>query len=85
MRIDLFLKLAGIIKTRSRAKRACDGGYVTINGSPAKPASDVSAGDLLEVEGSRGSRRVLRVDRIPETRQVSRRRRRELYTELDGD
>ncbi len=85
MRIDLFLKLAGIIKTRSRAKRACDGGYVAINGSSAKPATDVSAGDVLEVEGSRGSRRVLRVDRIPRTRQVSRRERRDLYTELDGE
>jgi len=85
VRIDLFLKLAGIIKSRSRAKRACDGGYIAINGSPAKPASDISAGDLVEVEGSRGSRRVLRVDRIPETHQVSRRQRRELYTELDGE
>lgn len=85
MRVDLFLKLAGIIKTRSRAKRACDGGYVTVNGSPAKPASDVEAGDLLEVEGSRGRRRVVRIDRIPDSRQVSRRERRKLYTELDGD
>lgn len=85
MRIDLFLKLAGIIKTRSRAKRACDGGYVVLNGSPAKASSAVSRGDVLEVEGARGSRRRIRIDAIPATRQVSRKDRGGLYTELDGD
>lgn len=85
MRVDLFLKLSGLIKTRSRAKRACDGGYVMLNGAPAKPSADVSEGDRLEVEGARGRRRLVRVDEIPQTRQVSRKERRRLYTELDGE
>jgi len=85
VRIDLFLKLSGLIKTRSRAKRACDGGYVLLNGSSAKPSAEVSVDDRLEVEGARGRKRLVRVDEIPRGKQVSRKERRRLYTELDGE
>ena len=36
MRIDKFLKTARIIKRRTLAKEACDGGRVLINGKTAK-------------------------------------------------
>ncbi|WP_102410802.1 S4 domain-containing protein [Beduinella massiliensis] len=49
MRLDKFLKVSRIIKRRSVAKEAGDGGRVTINGKPAKPSSEVKVGDVLEV------------------------------------
>ena len=49
MRLDKYLKVSRIIKRRTVAKEAGDGGRVTINGKPAKPASEVKAGDVLEI------------------------------------
>jgi len=49
MRLDKYLKVSRIIKRRSVAKEAGDGGRVTINGKPAKPASEVKPGDVLEI------------------------------------
>ena len=49
MRLDKYLKVSRIIKRRTVAKEAGDGGRVSINGKPAKPASEVKAGDVLEI------------------------------------
>ena len=49
MRLDKYLKVSRIIKRRTVAKEASEGGRVTINGKAAKPASDVKAGDVLDV------------------------------------
>jgi len=49
MRLDKYLKVSRIIKRRTVAKEAGDGGRVTINGKPAKPASEVKVGDVLEI------------------------------------
>ena len=49
MRLDKFLKVSRIIKSRTIANEACDGGRVTINGRTAKASVDVKVGDILEV------------------------------------
>lgn len=49
MRLDKFLKVSRIIKRRTVAKDASDGGRVSVNGKPAKPSTDVKAGDILEI------------------------------------
>ena len=49
MRIDKFLKVSRIIKRRTVAAAACSGGRVFINGKQAKPGSEVSVGDVLEI------------------------------------
>ena len=63
MRLDKYLKVSRIIKRRTVAKEAGDGGRVSINGRPAKPAAEVKEGDILEIRfGDRLSRyRVLKV------------------------
>ncbi|MGC8762786.1 MAG: S4 domain-containing protein [Acidobacteriota bacterium] len=54
MRLDLFLKHARILKRRSAAKDAAEGGFLTVNGRPAKASRDVKAGDVVVVaEGGR--------------------------------
>ena len=49
MRLDKFLKNAGIIKRRSLAQEVIKGGRVLINGRPAKPSTDVKDGDIIVV------------------------------------
>ena len=49
MRIDKFLKVSRVIKRRSVAADACDGGRIEINGKVAKPSKDVKIGDVVQV------------------------------------
>ena len=49
MRLDKYLKVSRIIKRRTMAKEACDGGRVSINGRPAKAGSEVKVGDQLSI------------------------------------
>ena len=54
MRLDKWLKVSRLIKRRTVAKEACDGGHVSVNGRVAKPSSDVKEGDVIAISfGSR--------------------------------
>ena len=66
MRLDKFLKVSRIIKRRTVAKEAFDGGRVSLNGRAAKAGSEVKEGDLLEIRfGSRLGR--YQVESVRET------------------
>ena len=49
MRLDKYLKVSRIIKRRTVAGEACDGGRVLINGKEGKPGTDVRVGDILGI------------------------------------
>ena len=49
MRIDKFLKISRVIKRRTVAQEACDGGRIEVNGKTAKPSKDVNVGDVVTV------------------------------------
>ena len=49
MRLDKWLKVSRIIKRRTVANDACDGGRVSVNGKIAKAGLEVKAGDIIEV------------------------------------
>ena len=49
MRLDKYLKVSRIIKRRTVAKEACDGGRVTINGKVCKAGAEVKEGDIMEI------------------------------------
>ena len=49
VRLDVWLDVACLFKTRSEAKRACEGGKITVNGQPAKPNRAVRDGDRLRI------------------------------------
>jgi len=49
MRLDKYLKVTRIIKRRTIANEACDGGRVSINGKVAKASVDVKIGDVIEI------------------------------------
>ncbi len=49
MRLDKYLKVTRIIKRRTVANEACDGGRVSVNGRTVKASYDVKIGDIIEV------------------------------------
>lgn len=49
MRLDLVLKLSGLIKRRTVAKELAERGRILINDRVAKPSSEVKEGDTLEL------------------------------------
>ena len=48
-RLDVWLDVACLFKTRSEAKRACEGGKVEVNGERAKRAKQLQVGDSLRI------------------------------------
>ncbi|MBV7276770.1 RNA-binding S4 domain-containing protein [Clostridium thailandense] len=50
MRLDKYLKVSRIIKRRTVAKEACEGGRVSINGKIAKAGTEVKEGDIIEIQ-----------------------------------
>ncbi|MBR5614814.1 MAG: RNA-binding S4 domain-containing protein [Clostridia bacterium] len=54
MRLDKYLKVSRLIKRRTVANEACDGGRVSVNGRIVKASYDVKVGDEMEIRfGSR--------------------------------
>jgi ribosome-associated heat shock protein Hsp15 len=54
MRLDLWLDIACLFKTRSEAKRACEGGKVEVNGDHARPNRLLREGDRLRINRGQG-------------------------------
>lgn len=50
MRLDKFLKVSRLIKRRTVANEACDGGRVLVNGKVAKASLNVKPGDVIEIQ-----------------------------------
>lgn len=49
MRIDKFLKVSRIIKRRTVANEAADGGRISVNGKIVKPSYEIKLGDIVEI------------------------------------
>jgi ribosome-associated heat shock protein Hsp15 len=50
VRIDKWLHVARVFKTRTLAARACQLSRVRVNGTPVKPHRQVAVGDRVEAE-----------------------------------
>jgi ribosomal 50S subunit-recycling heat shock protein len=49
MRLDKYLKVSRIIKSRTVANEACDAGKVEVNGKVARASYDVKVGDTIKI------------------------------------
>ncbi len=49
MRLDKYLKVSRLIKRRTVANEACDGGRVSVNGKTAKAGAEIKEGDIIEI------------------------------------
>jgi ribosome-associated heat shock protein Hsp15 len=54
MRVDAWLDVACLYKTRSEAKRGCESGKVEVNGDHAKPHRTLREGDRVRINRGLG-------------------------------
>lgn len=81
MRLDKYLKVSRIIKRRTVAKEACEGGRVMINGKIAKPSVDVKEGDIITIMFAN---RELKAEIINIAQHVRKDDAKEMYRILEG-
>ena len=82
MRLDKYLKVSRIIKRRTVANEACDGGRVSLNGKVAKPGAEVKEGDILTI---RFGERIGRYEILSVAETVRKEGAHELYPVLEED
>ena len=80
-RLDVWLDVACLFKTRSEAKKACEGGKVTVNGEHAKPHRVVREGDQVTIGRPFGRRQDI-VVRIVIDQHVRKAEARVLYDDV---
>jgi len=78
VRLDVWLDVACLFRTRSQAQTACKGGKVEVNGQRAKPQRDLRPGDEIAITRPLGRRQQVLVLALEE-RHVAKTRARELY------
>ena len=78
VRLDVWLDVACLFRTRSEAQKACRAGKVTANGQSAKPNRHVRVGDELVISRPLGRKQRLKVLAFAE-RHVARAEARRLY------
>jgi|SRR5665213_549345 len=81
VRIDIWLDVACVYKTRSEAQKACKSGKVDVNGQTVKPNRMLRIGDELVIGRAFGRRQKLVVRGLAE-RHVSKDAARLLYEEV---
>ena len=81
MRIDVWLDVACLFRTRSDAHSACQTGKVSVNGQPAKPNRRLRVSDDIEVSRPSGRQQRVRVLAFAD-RHVAKAEARKLYEDL---
>jgi ribosome-associated heat shock protein Hsp15 len=49
MRLDIWLDIACLFRTRTEAQKACRAGKITVNGTAGRPHRLLKAGDRIEI------------------------------------
>jgi len=81
VRLDIWLDVACLYKTRSEAQKACRSGKIDVNGQTAKPNRLLRSGDELVIGRQYGRKQRLIVRRITD-RHLAKAEARELYQDL---
>jgi ribosome-associated heat shock protein Hsp15 len=81
VRLDVWLDVACLYKTRSEAKRACEGGKVEVNDQSAKPNRHLREGDRVRISRGFGRHQVVIV-RIAIGQHVRKSEARALYDDV---
>ncbi|GKX68729.1 RNA-binding S4 domain-containing protein [Inconstantimicrobium mannanitabidum] len=82
MRLDKYLKVSRIIKRRTVAKEACEGGRVSINGKLAKPSTEIKEGDIIDI---RFANKTIKAEIINIAEHVRKDDAKEMYKILEGE
>jgi ribosome-associated heat shock protein Hsp15 len=78
VRLDIWLDVACLFRTRSQAQRACKLGRIKVNGARSKSHRLVRGGDEIRIALPGGRQRIIEVVELEATH-VARARARELY------
>ena len=81
VRLDVWLDVSCLARTRSEAKRACEGGKVEVNGERAKPHRLIREGDRVRIGRPFGRHQDV-VVRIVLTEHVRKSEARALYDDV---
>jgi ribosome-associated heat shock protein Hsp15 len=81
LRLDIWLDVACLFRTRSEAQRACKGGKIDVNGQAAKPHREVGLGDVVEITRT-GGRRQRVIVRATADRHIPKAEARALYEDV---
>lgn len=77
MRLDMFLKISRLSRTRADANRICSLGRVLVNGFAAKASKTVAEGEEITISSEGGPRKFV-ILKVPGNKQVSKVEAREL-------
>jgi ribosome-associated heat shock protein Hsp15 len=81
LRLDVWLDVACLFRTRSEAQKACKGGKVDINGQSAKPHREIRPGDELLITRPLGRKQRIVVRAVAD-KHIPKAQARELYEDL---
>lgn len=81
VRLDVWLDVACLFKTRSEAQKACKGGKITVNGQPAKQNRTLRPGDEIKINRLYGRVQRVIVRTLP-SRHVAKMEARRLYEDV---
>jgi ribosome-associated heat shock protein Hsp15 len=81
VRLDIWLDVVCLYRTRSEAQRACRGGKIEVNGQPARPNRLLRPGDVLTIGRPFGRRQRVVVRGVTD-RHVAKAEARALYEDL---
>ena len=81
VRLDVWLDVACLYKTRSDAQKACKGGKIEVNGQTARQNRTLRAGDEVVIRRPYGRKQRLRVRALAK-RHMAKAEARELYEDL---
>jgi ribosome-associated heat shock protein Hsp15 len=81
VRLDVYLDVACLFRTRSEAQKACKGGKVEVNQVSAKPHRDVRVGDEIVITRPLGRKQHVRITALEE-KHIPKAEARRLYEDL---
>ena len=81
LRLDIWLDVACLFRTRSEAQKACKNGKVDVNDQPAKPHRELRPGDVLSISRPLGRRQQVVVKALAD-RHIAKAEARELYEDI---
>jgi ribosome-associated heat shock protein Hsp15 len=81
VRLDVWLDVACLFRTRSEAQKACRSGRVDVNGQTAKPHRPLRAGDEIRISRPHGRKQRVVVKTLVD-RHVAKTDARTLYDDL---
>lgn len=81
VRLDVWLDVACLFRTRSEAQKACKAGKIQVNGQPSKPHREIKSGDEIAISRPLGRTQRVIVYAIAD-KHIARNEARGLYEDV---